>query len=769
MLQLSNLRLTEQYDIPGLRHVAAEILSIPETAVRGLQIQKLSIDARRKPDIRFVYTILVSVDDDWDILSKHLLKPNKKNECQKSLAPNVSSYEPPEQYQFPAACPVPSIKASGASHPDRASSVNDGTGPAVVDGARPVVVDGAGPVVVDGAGPVVVDGAGPVVVDGAGPVVVDGTGPAVVDGAGPVVVDGAGSTVVDGAGPAVVVGTKPVVIVGSGPAGLFSALCLAEAGIRCVILERGQPVERRIEDVERFRRGGELDPSSNIQFGEGGAGTFSDGKLTTGINDKRIRYVLERLVGFGAPEDILYLAKPHIGTDKLRYIVKAIRNRLIGLGCDIRFGHTLSDINISNGALQSIAIRNGNSVYEMAVDTLILAIGNSARDTFEMLVRRGVKLSPKSFSVGVRIEHLQRDIDIAQYGDKAAFPSNLSAGFPSRLSDELPSGFSAGFPTKLPAADYKLVMHLPPDAKPLHSAAAAPRSAVADATNYATQLSGRSVYSFCVCPGGQVVSSSSEPGGVVTNGMSYYSRDGINCNGALLVSVTPDDFGHGPLDGIEFQRKLEQAAFVAGGRNYNAPAQFVCDFQKKRASSGHVESTYIRSAIPGGHVEGTYTQSAIPGRHIKSTCNRSVIPGGHVESTCNQSAIPGRHIESTCNQSVIPGVHTQITPTYLPGVKFCNLWDVLPTYVCQALCMALSDFSKRIAGFADPYAVLTGVETRSSSPVRIERENYETVGIRGIFPCGEGSGFAGGIMSSAVDGIKCAERLLTCQRLATRY
>lgn len=561
MLKLSNLRLAEQPDINGLRPAAAGLLGIPESGIIDLCLHKLSIDARRKPDVCFVCTLLVTVADEQAVLAR-----NFSNVSQHTVSLcSVSLHTPPERYEFP----FTSYSVTGFAQPE-----------------------------------------------------------------------------------------NPPVIVGTGPAGLFSALCLAEAGIRCIILERGSPVEKRVGDVARFMQGGGFDAASNIQFGEGGAGTFSDGKLSTGINDKRVRFVLERLVEFGAPEDILYLSKPHIGTDRLRGLVRNIRNRLIGLGCDVRFSHTLTDIDISDGLLHSIAVESGGETYKLATDILILAPGNSARDTFEMLTRRGLGVSPKGFSVGVRIEHSQRGIDAAQYGrDPDAEPGDGLAGYSSAV--------------KLPASDYKLVVHLD---------------------------NGRSVYTFCVCPGGQVVAAASEPGGIVTNGMSRYARDGENCNGALLVSVTPGDFGPEPLDGIDFQRKLEQAAFLAGGGDYSAPAQLVGDFLLRRASTGHAE----------------------------------------------------------------------ITPTYKPGVKYCNLWEVLPQFVCDALYTALPEFNKRISGFAGPDAVLTAVETRSSCPVRIEREMFETVGVRGIFPCGEGSGYAGGIMSAAVDGIKCAEavfsRLIAAER-----
>ncbi|MCL2408219.1 MAG: FAD-binding protein [Oscillospiraceae bacterium] len=543
MLKLSNIRLTEKLDIPALRKIAAGILGIAETEVNNLSIQKLSIDARKKPRVEFVYTLIAEVTNARTL----------------TLKTNVSSYIQPEPYQFPQ--PRAAIKP---------------------------------------------------------------------------------------------------VIVGTGPAGLFAALCLAEAGIKCVILERGKPVEERIRDISRFWLTGELDPDSNVQFGEGGAGTFSDGKLTTGISDPRVRYVFERLAEFGAPDEILYLAKPHVGTDNLRGVVKRIRERLIELGCDIRFGHRLVDIEVSNTQLQSITVEAGDARYSIETDKLILAPGNSARDTFEMLHKRGVQLLPKNFSVGVRIEHLQSEIDRSQYGTAPVGaiinrPRMTTTSRP-RAADCRPYVSSHS----IPASDYKLVTHLP---------------------------NGRSVYTFCVCPGGYVVASSSEQSGVVTNGMSEFLRDGTNCNGAILAAVTPEDFGHAPLAGIEFQRKLEHAAFMAGGGNFHAPAQLVGDFLRRIPSTGA----------------------------------------------------------------------GKVSPTYRPGVRFCNLWDVLPELICEAIADALPDFARRVSAFGTPDAVLTAVESRSSCPVRIEREDCETVGIHGIFPCGEGAGYAGGIISAAVDGMRCAE------------
>lgn len=431
------------------------------------------------------------------------------------------------------------------------------------------------------------------------------------------------------------------IIVGMGPAGIFAALSLAEAGIPCTILERGKQVEKRTADIAAFWEKGILNESSNVQFGEGGAGTFSDGKLTTGVNDERISYVFRRFIEFGAPEDIAYLAKPHIGTDNLKIIVKNIREYLISLGCDIKFEHKLEEIKVINGNLKSIRISHGCENYEMQTDCLILAIGNSARDTFRMLYDSNVAMSPKSFAVGVRIEHLQKNIDLAQYGEAATLGT-------------------------LPASDYKLAVHLD---------------------------SGRSVFTFCVCPGGSVVAASSEVGRVVTNGMSEYARDKKNINGGLLIGIDPSDFENKTLGGIKFQEFLEKSAFIGGGENYCAPAQLVSDFLKNKPST---EAKSVR-------------------------------------------------------------------PSYLPGVNFCNLWDVLPEFVCRALADALPMMDKKIHGFADGDAVLTAVETRSSSPVRIERDECFVSSISGIYPCGEGAGFAGGITSASVDGIKCAEKV--CSRI----
>ena len=439
--------------------------------------------------------------------------------------------------------------------------------------------------------------------------------------------------------PRVNVDKRPV-IVGFGPAGMFASLVLASAGARPIVIERGSDVDTRVKAVEEFTASGKLDTECNIQFGEGGAGTFSDGKLTTGIKDERIRWVLEKLVEFGAPDEILYMAKPHIGTDKLRGTVKSLRRKVTELGGEVRFGARFSGYEVQNGCISAAVYTDGNGEHIVETDTIILAAGHSARDVFEMLYEKGVSLSQKNFAVGVRIEHLRTDIDKAMYGSFA--------------------GHSA-----LKAADYKLVVHLP---------------------------NGRTLYTFCMCPGGVVAAASSEKERLAVNGMSYFARDEVNSNSALLVNVGPDDYGSPhPLAGMHFQRKLEEQAFIAGGGSYSAPVCTVGELMDRKLSDGF----------------------------------------GHV------------------------------LPSYRPDVKKALPDEYLPDFICESLRLGIPEMGRKINGFDDAEAVLTGIESRSSSPVRINRgDDLQSLSLRGLYPCGEGAGYAGGIVSAAVDGMKCAEAVI---------
>ena len=432
--------------------------------------------------------------------------------------------------------------------------------------------------------------------------------------------------------------TRPVVV-GAGPAGLFCALVLAKCGAKPILLERGKPVEARKRDVEAFWKTGVLDTESNVQFGEGGAGAFSDGKLNTGTKDPRHGWILERFVEYGAHPDILIDAKPHVGTDRLYVVLQNLRRELLSLGADVRFEHQVIGMETENGAVSALRVVSPTGEYTLQTQRVVLALGHSARDTFEQLHSLGVPMEPKPFAVGVRIEHKQSAIDAVQYKEAA--------------------GHSA-----LPPTSYKLAYHT---------------------------RDGRGVFSFCVCPGGQVVAAASEEGRVVTNGMSEFARDRENINGGLLVSVTPEDFGgDGPLAGVAFQRRLEEAAFRAGGGGYAAPAQLVGDFLVGKPSN----------AVGG------------------------------------------------------------VTPSYQPAVKWGDLRDCLPDFVCDALKEALPELDRKLRGFAAPDAVLTAVESRSSSPVRIPRDATYQSALRGLYPCGEGAGYAGGIMSAAADGMRVAETIL---------
>lgn len=433
---------------------------------------------------------------------------------------------------------------------------------------------------------------------------------------------------------------KRPVVVGFGPAGMFCALILAQCGQKPIVIERGDKVENRTRKVMNLWNNSALDTESNVQFGEGGAGTFSDGKLNTGTKDSRARNVLNEFVNHGAPDEILYNAKPHIGTDKLRDTVKNIREDIIKLGADVLFNTKLVKINHKDNAVTSVVVkRNGNDEI-IETDNVVLAIGHSARDTFEMLDSMKVFMEPKIFSVGARIEHLREKIDRAQYGD---FYNHKNLG----------------------AADYKMNIK---------------------ASNQ------RGVYTFCMCPGGEVVAAQSEENTVVTNGMSDFARDCVNSNSALLVNVYPKDFmSDNVLSGIDFQRTIERRAFTLGGSNYCAPVQRVGDFLSNTKSERFGD----------------------------------------------------------------------VLPSYKPDTKFAKLDDVLPDYVTNALREGIVAMDRKLNGFADHDALLTGAETRSSSPVRITRDDtYQSISLKGLYPCGEGAGYAGGIISAAVDGMKCAEQIL---------
>ena len=522
MIRIRDISLPPEHSVAQLSFEAAKALRISASKIRRLTIVRRSVDARKKPDIRVIYTVDVAVDGNES-------KVLKQSGCKRASIAADKYYKVPKCEKSPA--------------------------------ERPVVV-------------------------------------------------------------------------GFGPAGMFAALVLAIAGLRPLVLERGEDAVSRHEKVQKFWNTGELDAMSNVQFGEGGAGTFSDGKLNTGVNNPRIGWILEQFVKAGARENILFDAKPHVGTDVLLTVVQNLRQRIISLGGEVRFCAHVTGIRCEDGAVCGLEV---NGCEEIRCSQVVFAIGHSARDTFRYLQKIGIPMEAKPFAMGVRIEHPQNWIDESQYG----------------IANPI-----------LPPADYKLVKH----------------------------LDNETVYTFCMCPGGYVVAAASEEKGVVTNGMSYADREGENANAALLVTVNPKDFPtQDPLAGMYWQQEIEQRAYTVGGGNYRAPAQKVGDFLRGIPSTG-------------------------------------------------------------------PGA---VQPTYRPGVHWCDLHEVLPEKITGALKTALPQLNENLKGFAHPDSVLTAPETRSSSPVRIVRdENKQSLGLRGMYPAGEGAGYAGGIMSAAIDGIMCAEAII---------
>ncbi len=522
MIRIREISLPPEHNVAQLSFEAAQCLRVSASKIRRVKIIRRSVDARKKPDVRIVYTVDVAVEGNEN-------KIVKQSGCKRASIAPVSYYKVPKCAVFPK--------------------------------NRPVVV-------------------------------------------------------------------------GFGPAGMFAALVLSIAGLCPIVLERGEDAEKRHEKVAHFFQTGELDPNSNVQFGEGGAGTFSDGKLNTNVNNSRIGWILEQFVQAGAREDILFDTKPNVGTDVLLTVVQNIRRRIISLGGQVRFQSCVTGISRENGRITGVSVNGGE---EIPCSHVIFAIGHSARDTFRYLERLQIPLEPKPFSMGVRIEHKQSMVNISQYGTDTPV---------------------------LPPADYKLVKH----------------------------LENETVYTFCMCPGGYVVAAASEPGRCVTNGMSNADREGENANAALLVTLNPKDFpGEGPLAGMYWQQEIEERAFKAGGSGFRAPAQLVGDFLQHTPSRG-----------------------------------------------------PGR-----------------VEPSYRPGVNWCDLHLVLPEKITHALEEALPLLDGNLKGFAAPDSVLTAPETRSSSPVRIVRDDTrQSVGLKGLYPTGEGAGYAGGIMSAAIDGILSAEALM---------
>lgn len=562
MIRISQVKLHTDHTTDQLQKKVADLLRIPLSEIKRMEILRQSIDARKKPEIYYIYTVDVAVADEDKVLQK--LSGKKGN---RGLKEQIQKVEP-QEYHFPV-----SGEEAQKHH---------------------------------------------------------------------------------------------TVIVGTGPAGLFCGYYLALHGYRPIILERGKDVEARQADVEAFWKTGVLNPASNVQFGEGGAGTFSDGKLNTLVKDKdgRNREALKTFVAFGAKESILYEAKPHIGTDVLSRVVKNMREEIIRLGGEVRFESQVTDIRIENGQVAGVVV---NGMEEISCEQLVLAIGHSARDTFSMLYQKNIPMEAKSFAVGLRVEHPQEMINESQYG----------------LKD---SG-------SLGAAPYKVT---------------------------AKTSVGHGVYSFCMCPGGYVVNASSEEGRLAVNGMSYSGRDGRNANSAIIVSVTPEDFGSNhPLAGIEFQRELEKRAYEVGGGKI--PAQ--------------------RYGIFRECVQKNVTQDALllSGEQVRQACENGMA----------KDELDVSKIEKVGEDGLLPNCKG--------AFKWADVSRILPTECNQAFVEGMEVFGHQIKGFDREDAVLLGVESRTSSPVRIHRDETLQSEIRGLYPCGEGAGYAGGITSAAMDGIRVAE------------
>lgn len=564
MLRLNQVKIRTDHSRIQLLKKAAELLHIPSGEILDLKIVRQSLDARRKPELFYSYTLDVAVEDEEKILRRF---QGKEAQVSRSV---------PVSYRFPA----PGEKRQ----------------------------------------------------------------------------------------------KYPAVIVGMGPAGLFCGYYLALHGYRPLLLERGRCVEERQRDVERFWETGRLDPASNVQFGEGGAGTFSDGKLNTLVKDKegRNKAVLETFVRMGAKESICYEAKPHIGTDVLRNVVRNMRSEIVRLGGQVRFQSQVTDVEIRDGRIAGVVVNGGEKI---PCEQLVLAIGHSARDTFSMLYERRVPMEAKSFAVGLRVEHPQSMINESQYGMRE--------------------------PGKLGAASYKVT---------------------AGAGN------GRGVYSFCMCPGGYVVNASSEEGCTAVNGMSYSGRDGVNANSAVIVSVTPEDFGSDhPLAGIEFQRMLERRAYELGGGKI--PAQRYGDFKRLVRCVGE-------SGMQG---KGNGESCQVPDSEGK-------LSGGRAEKRIAET-VPAEDDRF------------EVTPQCKGAYVWADVSGILPRECSEAFVDGMEAFGRQIQGFDRPEAVLLGVESRTSSPVRIGRDETFQSGIRGLYPCGEGAGYAGGITSAAMDGLRVAEKI----------